>query len=449
MNKFEKTLDFIKQSITKDSEFYQQIYLVGGCVRDELLGERFTDLDLLINMPDGQKKFVEYMCATYPKQCRGPFYYKRYGTTAMDVYIDDVMTLVECVEPHVETYDETGTILLDTHFCTLEEDSVRRDYTCNALYKNLNSNKVLDPTGMGIKDLRDHFLRTPGDPYEIFRQDPVRMLRGVRFKHQKGFDLDPKAWDSILQLSDLIVGSSENRIREEMHKIIKSKDMAGGILDLYKSGMMKYLLPGLENYMGEDAHANYLREDFSIWRHTSLALDTLIKEHPHADTVSKIAILFMDVALTDGIEAAEKIIEHSFLGKEKISSVIFAIKCYLRYRTFFNGRDYVAKSKVLPRFITSLNGSKAEFRRMVRALNHGMVREAALPYEVLYDGAEMPVSRVQLPYQKSRFYDPQQAEKRHQRNVKKRAKQKAARAARKAAAQQQEADITAETDIML
>ena len=112
MNKFEKALKFIHDSIGKDSEFYQKIYLVGGCVRDEMLGERFTDLDLLIDMPDGQKRFVEYMCQTHPDKCKGPFYYKRYGTTAMDVIIDRTFTLVECVEPHIEEYNEEGTELI-------------------------------------------------------------------------------------------------------------------------------------------------------------------------------------------------------------------------------------------------------------------------------------------------------------------------------------------------
>ena len=151
MNKFEKTLHFIKDVIHEDSPFYGQIYLVGGCVRDELLGERYSDIDLLVNMPNGQKAFIEYMCAEHADRCKGPFYYQRYGTTAMDVIIDDSLTLVECVEPHIEEYADDDITLLETRFCSLEEDASRRDYTCNALYKNLHTGKVLDPTGVRIK----------------------------------------------------------------------------------------------------------------------------------------------------------------------------------------------------------------------------------------------------------------------------------------------------------
>lgn len=392
MNKFEKALHFIKSSIPKDSEFYKQIYLVGGCVRDELLGERFTDLDLLVNMPDGQKRFVEYMCTEHPDVCKGPFYYKRYGTTAMDVIIEGTFTLVECVEPHIEQYDETGTELLETKFCSLEEDSKRRDYTCNALYKNLHTNEVLDPTGMGISDLKSKYLRTPGDPHEIYKQDPVRMLRGIRFKHQKGFDLDPAAWDAIVELHDMIVYSAPTRMREELHKMIKSKDFTGAMDDLYASGLVKYMFPGIEKYMGDDVHADYLRPDYTLWSHTRLALKIMIKEHPHTDSMSKLVVLFTDIAIADGIDAVKAITDNSLLGKEKIATSIHTIKDYLRFRTFFDNRQYIAKPRLLPHFIVGLSSRKDAFRRIVRALNQGMKEEFVLPFEVFYDDSELPRS---------------------------------------------------------
>lgn len=427
MNKFEKALKFIKDSITKDSEFYQKVYLVGGCVRDELLGERFTDLDLLINMPDGQKKFVEYMCAVHPGTCKGPFYYKRYGTTAMDVIIDGTFTLVECVEPHIEQYNEEGTELIETHFCSLEEDAKRRDYTCNALYKNLHTGKAIDPSGMGIADLKAKYLRTPGDPHEIYKQDPVRMLRGIRFKHQKGFSLDPAAWDAIIDLHDLIVYSAPTRMREEVHKMIKSKDMVGAIDDLYKSGLMPYLFPGLERYFGEDVRADHLREDFTIWSHTRLALSTQVKEHPHTDSLYKLVVLFADIAVVDGINAVSKIIESSLLGKEKVSSIIHTLNDYLRFRTLFKGREYVGRTRSLPHFITGLATRKADFRRMVRALNHGMKREMVLPYEVFYDDAKLPLAKPKQ--QQSSLSPEEKAARKREKNRKKRARDKAKRAA--------------------
>ena len=396
MNKFEKALKFIHDSIGKDSEFYQKIYLVGGCVRDEMLGERFTDLDLLIDMPDGQKRFVEYMCQTHPDKCKGPFYYKRYGTTAMDVIIDRTFTLVECVEPHIEEYNDEGTELIETHFCTLEEDAVRRDYTCNALYKNLHTGKVIDPSGKGIADLKARYLRTASDPHEIFRQDPVRMLRGIRFKHQKGFKLDPEAWQAIIDQHELIVNSAPTRMRDEVHKMIKSKDMAGAIEDLYKSGLMPFLFPGLEQYMDDEVRADHLRDDFSIWSHTSLALKTMVREHSHTESVYKLVALFADIAIVDGIDKAVLLLSNSLLGKEKVSTVIHTLKDYLRFRALFRDREYIGKPRTLPHFIIGLSTRKNSFRRLVRALNHGLKRERTLPYEIFYDNAPLPQSKTKV-----------------------------------------------------
>jgi len=439
MNKFEKTLLFIKNSIDKNSPFYQKIYLVGGCVRDELLGERFTDLDLLIDMPDGQKKFVEYMCASHPNICRGPFYYKRYGTTAMDVTIDGNMTLVECVEPHIEEYDETGEILLETHFCSLEEDSKRRDYTCNSLYKNLHTDKAIDPSGLGIKDLKDKYLRTPGEPHEIYRQDPVRMLRGIRFKHQKNFTLDPAAWEAIIDLHDLIVVSAPTRMREEIHKMVKCKDMSGAFEDLYKCGLMEYLFPGLGQYMG-DVHADHLREDYTIWRHTKLALDILVKEHPRTDTLSKLVVLMADIAVVDGLKAVESIIGTTLLGKEKVGLVIHTLKDYLRLRTLFKNREYIGKPRSLPHFITGLGTRKDMFRRLVRALNHGLQAECALPFEIFYDNSVLPtpkdpkVARAKKGKKTppSPLTEEEKKARKRRQNKKRRERKKAKRAANKA-----------------
>lgn len=394
MNKFEKTLRFIQQSITPESPFYEQIFLVGGCVRDELLGERYSDLDLLINFPDGQKQFVEYMCATYPQTCKGPFYYQRYGTTAMDIFIDGSMTLVECVEPHIEEYADDGQTLLQTRFCSLEEDSSRRDYTCNALYKNLHTSKVLDPTGTGIEDLKAGLLRTPSDPYQIYRQDPVRMLRGIRFKHQKGFRLDPICWDAICELHDEMRLSAPKRLRDELNKMLKARSFANGIDDLYKTGLLAYVMPGMEEVLAnEELLPETIDTDgngMTLWQHTMLALNTLTHEHPHCETISKLTILVTDVALMYGKNVAAQLLANAGIGKEKIGSILHTIELYIRFSRMFEAGVYQARPRDLPHLITALAGNRDEFRRLVRALNQGLCREYQRPWRVFYDNANLP-----------------------------------------------------------
>lgn len=393
MNKFEKSLRFIKKSIAPGSPFYEKIYLVGGCVRDELLGERYSDLDLLINLPNGQRDFVEYMCATYPDICKGPFYYQRYGTTAMDVIIEGTFTLVECVEPHVEQYDEDGVTLLETRFCSLEEDSTRRDYTCNALYKNLHTDEILDPTGRGVTDLKEGLLITPSEPGMIYRQDPVRMLRGIRFKHQKNFRLDPNCWNAICENHAAMSVAAPKRLRDELNKMMKSRSFGEGINDLLISGLLPYVMPGLEEFLQSDKQLSGANEGITLWQKTRMALSTLTREHPHTDTIYKLAVLMMHVGLIHGRDAVAEILVNSGIGKERVISILHVIDLYKRFSKMYDGQDYVARPRELPHFINSLSKRKDDFRRMVRALNQGMNANAQLPWKIFYDEDFVPKPR--------------------------------------------------------
>ena len=447
MNKFEKTLEFIKQTVTQESPFWMHIWLVGGCVRDELLGERYSDLDLLIDLPQGQKHFVEYMCKTYPDVCRGPFYYQRYGTTAMDVIIDDVLTLVECVEPHIESYADDGVTLLETRFCSLEEDAVRRDYTCNALYKNLHSGQVTDPTGKGLDDLNAGLLRTPRDPETIYRQDPVRMLRGIRFKHQKGFRLDEAAWDAILRCHDEIAKSAPKRLRDELNKLLKTASFGEAVNDLLICGLLPYVFPGLNEYFEDNTHLDCCEEEgTTLWQHTRMSLYTLLKEHPHADTISKLVVLMIDIADKAGISQTQELLRGALIGKEKAGSVLHAIQCYQRFRSFYGeNQTYLGKNRTLPRFIAGLNSNKAEFRRIVRAMNSGLRPELRLPYNIFYDNAKLPESRYagqnrrkKMPTQPATVCETQplseaQKLRNHKRNLKRKEQRRRAKAKLRAA----------------
>lgn len=440
MNKFEKTLRFIKETIGEESVFYRKIYLVGGCVRDELLGERYTDLDLLIDMPDGQKKFVEYMCTTYPKICKGPFYYQRYGTTAMDVVIDGFLTLVECVEPHIEQYDTDGKTLLETRFCTLEEDALRRDYTCNALYKNLHTDQVLDPTRKGLEDLNEGLLRTPLDARIIYKQDPVRMLRGIRFKHQKGFKLDEEAWQAIVENHDEMQIAAPKRVRDELNKLLKTRTFGEAINDLWLCGLLHYVMPGLSEHLDDETHLEILEENMTLWQHTRLALYVLTSEHPYINTQSKLIVLMADIADRYGLEEVTELLRKAQIGKDRIGSIIHYIEMYQRFTSFYENGEYIARPRALPHFIVGLGNIKTDFRRIIRALNHGRKQDFVLPYEVLYDNkgqSESPGNRNKNNWKNGQQTNSNPNEskekndkkrKNHRRNVKRREQRKRAKA---------------------
>lgn len=438
MNKFEKTLHFIHEVIRDDSPFYGHIFLVGGCVRDELLGERYSDLDLLIDLPNGQREFVEYMCAAHSDRCKGPFYYQRYGTTAMDVIIDGSLTLVECVEPHIEEYADDGVTLLSTRFCSLEEDSTRRDYTCNALYKNLHTNQVLDPTGRGVADLKAGLLITPAEPGAIYRQDPVRMLRGVRFKHQKNFQIDEACWEAILQNADSMATSAPKRLRDELNKLLKARSFGEGINDLYRSGLLRYVMPGLTELLQEPRQLPGALEGITLWEHTRQALAMQGREHPRTDTAYKLACLFMDIALYVGREQAGQLLVTAGIGKEKVASILHVTDLYRRFSTFYDNGQYVARPSALPRFITGLAKSRDDFRRLVRALNCGLEESKQLPWKIFYDDGKGP-EQGQRRAHRNKTPDgltpgstpPSASPRNHKRNVKRREQRKRAKSMRR------------------
>lgn len=432
-NKFEKTLKFIREAVQKSSPFYGKIYLVGGCVRDELLGERYTDLDLLINMPDGQHQFVEWMCREFSDVCKGPFYYQRYGTTAMDVIIDHSLVLVECVEPHVEEYAEDGQTLLSTRYCTLEEDSSRRDYTCNALYKNLHSGEIIDPTGRGASDIRAGLLITPSEPGAIYRQDPVRMLRGIRFKHQKGFQIDQNCWNAIIENAHTMEVAAPKRLRDELNKMLKSATFGEGVQDLLDTGLAEFVMPGFREALAESNAdsvkgrvEDYLLPEVTIWQHTKEALRVLCTEHRHVDTLYKLAVLMMDVHRLYGRERVVTLLQDMGIGKDRTVSIAHVCDVYWRFFGFYDHGQYIEKQRVLPRFITGLMQHKNDFRRMVRALNTMMRPDTQLPWRVFYDNRIDKEPRSN-PQREANAQEPTATRRNHRRNVKRREQRKRAR----------------------
>jgi tRNA nucleotidyltransferase/poly(A) polymerase len=293
--------------------------------------------------------------------------------------------LVECVEPHVELYAEDGVTLLDTHFCSLEEDACRRDYTCNALYKNLHTGEVLDPTGSGRQDLKEGLLRTPGDPELIFRQDPVRMLRGIRFKHQKGFHFLPETWDAIVKHHEEMKDAAPKRVRDELNKIIKTKTLGEAFEDLYTCGLLPYIMPDLVEFIESDRCVPYLKDaDCTIWQHTRQMLRDLTNYYPHSDTTTRLAVLTLHLAEMGSKKAATQFLLNSQIGKERTSSVIHLLDMLFRSRTFYQGGAYVARPRALPHFVKGLGRSVDAFRQLLRASNVGARDEYILPYDAFY-----------------------------------------------------------------
>ena len=151
---FKKIANYIGD-IIKDTPWYQHIYIVGGSVRDLCMGNDIKDIDLVIDVPNGGVDFANW--------CKEQGYtktvviYETYGTAAMKILNQDI----ECVMTRGEKYLDDGTRNPTVEFADLKEDAFRRDLTINALYYNVSTGEILDPTGYGIKDINNKICRAP------------------------------------------------------------------------------------------------------------------------------------------------------------------------------------------------------------------------------------------------------------------------------------------------
>ncbi|NHM07945.1 HD domain-containing protein [Flavobacterium sp. CYK-4] len=224
------------------SELHLESYVIGGYVRDFLLKRDFKkDIDIVAvgsGIELAQK--VSELLPNKPKVQ----VFKNYGT-AMLRFND---TEIEFVGARKESYQfESRNPTVENG--TLEDDQNRRDFTINALALSLNTETygdLLDPFN-GLEDLDNQVIKTPLDPDVTFSDDPLRMLRAIRFASQLGFEIDAKAIESITRNQQRIEIISGERIVEEIHKILLTQKPSSGFLLLHETGLLARILPELTN----------------------------------------------------------------------------------------------------------------------------------------------------------------------------------------------------------
>lgn len=226
-----------------------EAYLVGGGVRDLLVGLKPKDFDI--------------STSARPEQVRALFRSarligRRFVIThvRMGGEILEVTTFRGAVRDWQER-DETGRILSDNIYGSLESDAFRRDFTVNALYYDLDDECVLDYAG-GMEDLRARRLRLIGDPELRYREDPVRMLRAARIAAKLDFAIDPAAAESIPRLARLLGEVPAARLFEEVLKLFLNRDAVTNFQSLRRYGLFRTLFPDTANVLAKDAGAEGL-----------------------------------------------------------------------------------------------------------------------------------------------------------------------------------------------
>jgi poly(A) polymerase len=221
-------------------------YVIGGYVRDYLLNRDYKgkDIDIVV-IGDGVETAKLVAKAIRPGVKVSVF--RTFGTAMFRVDDCDI----EFVGARKESYNRDSR-KPKVESGTLEDDQNRRDFTINALAVSLNKQsygELLDPFG-GMSDLKEKILRTPLDPDITFSDDPLRMMRAIRFSAQLGFEIHPETFASIVRNADRIKIVSAERISIELNKILSSGRPSQGLLMLEESGLLEKFFPELIKLKG-------------------------------------------------------------------------------------------------------------------------------------------------------------------------------------------------------
>ena len=360
MKHIEINREMIPEYVTHVTETLQnkgfEAYIVGGCVRDLVLGATPKDWDVTTNAK--------------PEQIQGLFektvYENRFGTVAVGILTptsDEDEQKYNFVE--VTTYRKEAGYSDNRHpdkieFSeTIEEDLERRDFTINAMAYDISKGHLKDIYG-GLKDITDKVVRTVGNADERFSEDVLRVLRAIRFSCQLGFAISYETLDSISRHSDRLSNISHERIRDEFTKIIMSNDPLGGISLLVKLGLNKHIIPELEEGVGCEQKGEHI---YDVFEHLLHALGHAAEKDWALDI--RLAALFHDIGKPktrrwDGTKAGGKgkytFYGHEVVGAKMARKIMERLKfpreitekvyTLVRYHMFFSDTEAITLSAV-------------------------------------------------------------------------------------------------------
>lgn len=245
-----------------------ETYLIGGFVRDKLLGRATKDADIVC-IGDG----IELAKETAKQFTPVPQvdYFKTYGTAHIAISPDFDIEFVGARKESYRSDSRNPEVLPGT----MKDDQDRRDFTINALAISLNIadfGKLIDPFD-GIKDLQDKIIRTPLEPAKTFSDDPLRMMRAIRFATQLNFVIEETTWQGIIDNAHRIKIITQERITDELNKIVAAETPSRGFDLLYKSGLLQLIFPAMVELAGAEYKDGHGHKD--NFYHTLQVLDNL------------------------------------------------------------------------------------------------------------------------------------------------------------------------------
>lgn len=278
--------DYVSDIIKKFSQADFQIYIVGGAVRDLLLGRSVADWDFTTDAKP------EEILKLFPNG----FYDNKFGTVGIPVegQVFEVTTMRK--EGTYKDHRHPAEIIWTNK---IEEDLSRRDFTINAMALS-SSGEIID-LFEGQKDLKNRLIRAVSDPTTRFQEDALRMIKAFRLASQLEFEIEKETFESIRQNRQLISLISWERVRDELFKLLSGMNPYIGIVRFREAGILEIILPELEKCFGIKQEGPKHDRVYDVGEHSLLSL----KESPSKDPLVQLAVLLHDIGKADTVKVEE------------------------------------------------------------------------------------------------------------------------------------------------
>ncbi|HEX6684009.1 MAG TPA: CCA tRNA nucleotidyltransferase [Candidatus Limnocylindrales bacterium] len=374
-----------------------ELHLVGGSVRDALLGRLGDDLDFCTDAhPDATLGLLKgWAEATWETG-------REFGT----IGAQKKGLRIEITTYRAEVYDGVTRHPVVRYGTTLQDDLLRRDFTVNSMAVSLPGHDFADPFG-GLSDLAARLIRTPGAPVLSFGDDPLRMLRAARFAAQLRFTVDPPVIKAMTEMSGDLARITAERIRDEFSKLMLGDDPVTGLRLLVDTGLADQFLPELVGLKLEiDEHAQHK----DVYEHTLKVVSNAVAlDHPPGDLVLRLAALLHDIGkpATKAVtpQGGVSFHHHELVGarmakarlralkypKEVIVAVAKLVSLHLRFYGY--GRGEWTDSAVR-RYVTDADDLLDRLHKLTRSDCTTRNRRKAAQLAADYDALEERIERL-------------------------------------------------------
>lgn len=336
-------------------------FIIGGFVRDKILNRKTKDADIVC-----AGNGIELANKTAEKFSPKPHvsFFKNFGTAQIKILLHEIFFEIEFIGARKESYNHNSR-KPEVLPASIDEDRMRRDFTINTIAADLDKNnflEIIDPL-FGLEDIKNKIIKTPLPPGQTFIDDPLRMMRAIRFAAQLNFDISKETFQAIRENAERIKIVSGERIIDEINKIIVTKKPSIGFDLLYKSGLLKIIFPQMVDLVGAEFIDGKGHKD--NFYHTLQVLDNIA---PNTDDIwLRWAAVLHDIAkpLTKKFEKGHgwTFHGHEALGARMVPKIFAQLKLPLNEKMKFVKK--MVELHLRPISLTKENITDSAIRRLL------------------------------------------------------------------------------------